>query len=86
MVRRIRSPISPTSRLTLVGFGSSVCRREKASNRWVRGGGPVGGPLRGHDVAVQFLEPALLDARVQELEAPRDAGQQVVEIVARCLP
>jgi len=34
-VRRIRSSIEVVSRLMSTAFGSSVCRREKASRRWV---------------------------------------------------
>ena len=34
--RRIMSSMPFTSAPTSVGFGSSVCRREKASNRWMR--------------------------------------------------
>ena len=34
-VRRISSSMPTTSRFMSVGFGSSVCRRENASNRWV---------------------------------------------------
>ena len=43
--------------------------------------GAVGRPLGRHDVAVEFLDTALRQARVQQLQASGNAGQEIVEIV-----
>ncbi|GJE41573.1 hypothetical protein AEGHOMDF_0739 [Methylobacterium soli] len=42
---------------------------------------PLRGALGGVDVAVHIAVAALRQARLQQFEAPRDAGEQVVEIV-----
>ena len=46
-VRRISSSMPATSRLTSVGLGSSVWRREKASRRWVSAAARLRSALRG---------------------------------------
>ncbi len=67
--------------MTCTGRGSSGWRREKASRRWGEGGGTV---RRGDGAAyetVEIAQPSLADAPLHEVEAARDALQQVVEVV-----
>ena len=80
-VRRISSSMPATSRLTSIGLGSSVWRREKASSRCVRAAARLRRAARRGDVALDLVDPALADARAQHLQAADDARQQVVEVV-----
>jgi len=80
-VRRIRSAMSTTSLATSVGLGSSVCRREKASRRWVRAAARFDAPLGRDDVALEVVDPALRDPRPQKVEAARNAREEIVEVV-----
>ena len=70
-----------TSLFASVGFGSSVCRRAKASSRWVSAAARAAAPCAAVDVALEIAEPALRQPRLQQLQAADDPGQQVVEVV-----
>ena len=73
--------MSAISLLALVGLGSSVWRRAKASSRCVSAAAREAAPWAARDVALEIADPALRQPRLQQLETAADPGQQIVEIV-----
>lgn len=63
-----------TKRCRSVGFRARVCRREKASSRWVSEAARLAAPW----AAVTYL---LRQARADQLQRPRDTSEQVVKVV-----
>ena len=70
-----------TSRLTSVGLRIERLPAREGQQPVGQRRGALGGALRGGDVAVELVDAALRHARLQQLQAAGDAGQQVVEVV-----
>ena len=88
-MRDIRSSMPAIRRLTSVGRGSSVWRREKANSRCVRAAARCAELGRCLDETVDVVEAAVLNPPLNPLQPPTDALQQIVEVVgdaARQLP
>ena len=81
-LRLIRSTIPVTNSSSLEGFGTRVCRREKARSLFVRLAARLVAPCASHDVPVDITQSALRQALGDNLQASADAGKDIVEIVS----
>ena len=64
-----------------MGRGSSVCRREKASSRWVRAAARLAESSGGIEKSVRLAGTALRDPMLRAVERADDPLKQIVEIV-----
>ena len=77
------SDMPETSRFASIGFGSSACRREKASSRWVRVAARRA-PCMAFSAALRTRSgraASRADLAQDEVEPAHHHGQQVVEIM-----